>query len=146
MSKAQAKDWITQVEGQLGRPGECVIYGGNTLKELVGDDEFFGSRRLWLCQYGSTPSLPEAWDDYWLWQFTDGNYGPTPHSIDGIGNCDINSYQSTPEQLLAEWASGSAQPTPKPEPEMATVHLNLSTTGMTTVTIAVNGEVVYGEE
>jgi lysozyme len=147
MSKAQAKDWITQVETELGRPGECVIYGGNTLKELVGDDPFFGSRRLWLCQYASDPVLPDAWDDYWLWQFTDGNYGPTPHEIDGIGHCDINSYQGSAQQLIGEWASGSARPPqPGPGPDIASVHLNVQSAGMVEVTVAVNGEVIYGKE
>ena len=115
MSASQAKDWITQVETALGRPGECVIYSGNTAKELIhGNDPFFGSRRLWLAQYSSTPSWQQSWDTYWLWQYTDGQYGPQPHSIDGVGPCDINSYAGTAEQLAAEWATGSAQPVPVP--------------------------------
>src|SRR5215471_5440604 len=122
MSISQAKDWITQVETALGRPNECVVYGGNTIKEAIGDssDDFFAARRLWLCQYGSTPSWPEnTWDSYWLWQFTDGVYGPTPHSIDGVGPCDINSYKGSAIQLAAEWASGKAEPKPTPEPPPA---------------------------
>ena len=117
MSAGQAREWIEKVEAALDRPGECVIYGGNTLKEALDEgDEFFGARRLWLCQYGSTPELPACWDSFWLWQFTDGQYGPSPHSINGIGPCDINSYDSPAEQLLAEWASGSEQP-PQPQPQ-----------------------------
>jgi lysozyme len=146
MSLSQAKQWITMVEDALERPGECVIYGGNTLKEMVpDDDEFFRSRRLWLCQYGSTPVLPEAWNRYWLWQFTDGQVGPSPHSIDGIGPCDINSYKGTPEQLIADWTP-HLKPEPGPEPETASLHLNVVTTGQVLVSIAVNGEFVYGEE
>jgi len=116
MSLSQVKDWITQVETALGRPGECVLYGGNTIKEALGDgeDDFLAARRLWLCQYGSEPVVPPNWPTYWLWQFTDGNYGPTPHSIDGIGPCDINSYQGDPAQLIAEWATGRAVTPPRP--------------------------------
>jgi len=122
MSAADAKDWITQVETALGRPGECVIYSGNTAKELIsGRDEFFGARRLWLAQYGTAPSWQQSWDTYWLWQFTDGVYGPQPHSIDGIGPCDINSYAGSQDQLIAEWASGQAQPQPEPPPPDQTV-------------------------
>jgi lysozyme len=149
MSVSQAKEWITQVENALGRPGECVIYSGNTAKELIhGDDPFFGSRRLWLCQYGSSPSTQESWDTYDYWQFTDGDNGPSPHSVDGIGHCDINSYDGTAEQLIAEWASGSAKPAPAPEPddEMATVHVNIQTVGLVEVTVAVNGEVIYAAD
>lgn len=144
MSLANVKQWISQVEDALQRPGECVIYGGNTIKEALSKpDEFLGSRRLWLCQYGSTPALPPGWDAYWLWQFTDGINGPQPHTVDGIGPCDINSYQGTTDDLLAEWASGSKQPAPGPA-ESATVHLDLQTTGDVEVTIAINGEVIYG--
>jgi lysozyme len=119
MSLSQVKDWITEVENELGRPEECVLYGGNTVKEALGSDPdpFLAKRRLWLCQYGSTPSWPdETWPSYWLWQFTDGVYGPTPHSIDGIGPCDINSYTGEAKQLIAEWASGKATPKPPKPP------------------------------
>jgi len=118
MSTADAKTWITEVENQLGRPGQCVIYSGNTAKEKIsGKDPFFGSRRLWLCQYTSgTPTWQQSWDVYWLWQFTDGQVGPQPHTISGIGPCDINSFDKDgggPE-LRATWATGKAEPSPVP--------------------------------
>jgi len=118
MSMADAQTWITEVEKQLNRPGECVLYSGNTAKEALGNsvNTFFGDRRLWLCQYGSTPTWQKSWDGYWLWQYTDGQYGPTPHSISGIGPCDINSYDGPMSQLVAEWATGSASKPPKPPP------------------------------
>jgi lysozyme len=116
MSVGDVKTWITEVENALRRPGECVLYSGNTAKEALGDtvDEFLGARRLWLCQYGSNPTWQRSWSKYWAWQFTDGEYGPTPHSINGIGHCDINSYDSSAEQLVAEWASGSVPTRPPP--------------------------------
>lgn len=125
MSVNQAEEWITAVENALRRPGECVIYSGNTAKELLqGENEFFGSRRLWLCQYGSSPSWQESWDKPWLWQFTDGVYGPEPHAIDGIGPCDINSYDGDDEQLTAEWATGKAdEPGPAPVPQEGVVNV-----------------------
>jgi len=119
MSAANAQKWIEGVEGFLGRPGECVIYSGNTAKELIsGKNSFFGSRRLWLCQYTTgTPSWQESWDNYWLWQYTDGQYGPSPHSINGVGHCDINSYdQGTHDDLVATWATGKKEPAPPPPP------------------------------
>lgn len=147
MSLSQVKEWVTKVENALHRPGECVLYGGNTIKEALGDrtDPFFASRRLWLCQYASSPVIPECWDDYWLWQFTDGQVGPSPHTIAGIGPCDINSYQGTASELAAEWASGVPQPEPGPEPGMANVYFNISTSGEVAVSIAINNEVVYGD-
>jgi lysozyme len=114
MSLNDVKTWITQVEKQLGREGQCVLYSGNTAKEKLGDnvDTFLGARRLWLSQYGSTPSWQKSWNKFWLWQYTDGRSGPQPHSVDGVGNCDISSYDNTADQLVAEWATGSARPSP----------------------------------
>jgi lysozyme len=111
------KEWIDAVETRLGRPNECVLYGGNTIKEALGDDvdEFLSRRRLWLCQYGNTPEVQVSWDRYWIWQFTDGVYGPSPHSVDGVGPCDVSAYGGDAVQLMLEWASGQEQPEP-PEP------------------------------
>jgi lysozyme len=126
MSVADCKTWITEVERALGREGQCVIYSGNTAKEQLGDkvDTFFGSRRLWLAQYSSTPAWQKSWHGFWLWQFTDGEYGPTPHAIDGVGPCDVNSYNDgTPEQLVAEWATGSEDQPPAPAPDQPVVNV-----------------------
>src|SRR5262245_33416689 len=118
MRLSNVKTWMQEVERQLGRDCQCVLYSGNTAKEALGDsvDTFMGDRRLWLRQYGSTPSWQKSWDEPWLWQFTDGVYGPSPHSIDGVGPCDINSYKGSSNQLMTEWATGKAEPTPTPEP------------------------------
>jgi lysozyme len=115
MSLAMVKDWISEVESQLGREGQCVLYSGNTAKEALGNnvDTFLGDRRLWLCQYGTSPVCQKSWDAYWMWQFTDGVYGPSPHSINGVGPCDINSYDGDVQTFLKEWATGDArQPIP----------------------------------
>jgi len=129
MSLSAVKEWIAEVETQLGREGQCVLYSGNTAKEALGNsiDTFLGSRRLWLCQYGTTPVWQRSWNGYWAWQFTDGIVGPMPHTIPGIGPCDINSYDNGPDQLMAEWATGSAAPVPvPPSPEVASVSILVS--------------------
>lgn len=118
MSLADAQAWIQRVEDNLGRANECVLYSGNRIKETLGDkpSAFWSARRLWIAQYSSSgPDLPAAWASYWLWQFSDGSSGPTPHNAAGCGACDMNAYDSSEAQLKAEWASGKAQPTP-PEP------------------------------
>lgn len=108
MSMEAAEEWIAVVEHELGREGQCVIYSGNTAKERLGStvNKFFGSRRLWLCQYSAVPKWQKSWNKPWLWQYTDGQFGPKPHSIEGIGKCDINSYDGDVGQLTSEWADG----------------------------------------
>jgi GH25 family lysozyme M1 (1,4-beta-N-acetylmuramidase) len=125
MTKDQAQEWIDLVEKRLGRPGECVIYSGNTAKEALGAsaDAFFGARRLWLAQYGSTPVPQASWTVPWLWQYTDGTSGPTPHNV-GTWSGDINSYAGTPSILVSEWASGKAAPAPV-EPDFQTITITI---------------------
>ena len=153
MSADQAKRWITQVENALDRPGQCLIYSGNTAKELIdGNDPFFGSRRLWLAQYSTTPQPQQSWVTYWLWQFTDGQVGPSPHTVDGVGPCDINSYAESSDQLRAEWASGpslaeprvSQQPQPRisPQPQPSgkgLVAVDIAASDGVRVNVSING-------
>ena len=110
MTLDQARDFLTQIDQRLGR--KAVLYGGGLLKDQLGStaDPFFGAHRLWLAQYGPSPSVQASWSTYWLWQYTDSKSGLTPNTVDGIpgdasGNLDCNSYSGTKDQLTAEWAS-----------------------------------------
>jgi len=118
MSVSAAKEWITQVEQRLDRPGEVVIYSGNLAKEeLDASDTFFGARRLWLAQYGSTPKVEPPWSKFFLWQYSDGQTGPEPKGCPGVQDpVDTNSFNGSAEQLRAEWASGEVEPAPTPTP------------------------------
>jgi len=105
-----AREFLQLIEQRLGR--KAVLYSANTIKGALGNsvDPFFGSHRLWLAQYGTTPRVQASWSTYWLWQYTDGTAGPGPRSAPGLpgnhlGNLDCNHYKDSPEQLAAEWAS-----------------------------------------
>lgn len=127
MSSLEAKQWIEGVEGKLGRPNECLIYSGNVAKERLGNTaySFFGARRLWLAQYSMTPTVQVSWTTYWLWQFTDGQVGPTPHSVPGVGPCDISHFAGTKEELWDAWASGTVQPgAPAPVAQTVTITID----------------------
>lgn len=125
MSSAEARAWITIVENALQRPRQCLLYSGNVAKEqLNGKNDFFSQRRLWLAQYSTTPSVQVSWTTFWLWQFTDGQVGPMPHSIPGVGPCDINSYSGMASQLAAEWATGTAV-SPAPQPQELVVNITV---------------------
>lgn len=105
MSVSQAREFLTLLDAKLGR--KAVIYGGNRIKEqLPKADPFFGSHRLWLCQYGPNAALPKSWSKYFLWQFTGDGIGPLPHTVPGFnsGGLDINTYAGTASELAAEWA------------------------------------------
>jgi lysozyme len=115
MSIKQAQEFIDQAEQSLGRQNQAVFYSGNRAKDLLGSkvNAFLGARRLWLAQYGTNPVVQASWDSYWLWQYTDGTSGPSPHTAPGCDpQIDCNSYDGSPEQLAAEWASGAGAPVP----------------------------------
>lgn len=107
MSRAEAITFLKEIEQTLGR--KAVLYSGVTAKEQLAqkNDSFFGSHRLWLCQYGSKPVIQRSWKTYWLWQFTGDGVGPEPHSIPGIKTqgIDINSFNGTDIELIQQWAS-----------------------------------------
>lgn len=147
MSLEQARQWIDQVETQLVRPEETVFYSGNLIKERLGStiDPFWSARRLWLAQYGSDPSVPASWQasGFWLWQYTDGTDGPTPHTVPGCdsGGVDCNSYDGTADQLVSEWASGVPSPTPPAPPPNALVSVTIVAPPGVQVLISASGDV-----
>lgn len=107
MNINQAREFLAKADAKLGR--KLMIYGGNRIKELLPHrDEFFGSHRLWLCQYGPHPRLPTSWTEYWIWQYAADGEGPQPHHVPGIpGNPDVNTSERTIEQLTREWPGES---------------------------------------
>jgi GH25 family lysozyme M1 (1,4-beta-N-acetylmuramidase) len=141
MTAAQAQRWIELVEAKIG-VGRVVIYSGNTAKEALGaaKNEFFGSRRLWLAQYGTIPSVQPSWSKYWLWQYSDGKNGPTPHGCPGVsGLVDTSTYDGPDATLTAEWTGvvpGAVTPPTTAPPATITI----ITSG--DVQVMVNGQLI----
>lgn len=91
---------------------KCIIYSGNLIKETLDDrpDELFGSRRLWLAQYGDHPKWPKAWAAPWLHQFSGDGVNNHGIHVPGVnanqsGKLDMNTYAFSDEQLAAEWSA-----------------------------------------
>lgn len=103
MSLAQAREFVSLVQKKLGR--YPVLYSGVLLKEsLKGKpDDPLSKCPLWLSQYGSKAVLPPGWTNYTLWQYTDGESGPLPDDVPGIGPCDHNQYDGSITQLRTSW-------------------------------------------
>jgi GH25 family lysozyme M1 (1,4-beta-N-acetylmuramidase) len=102
-----AQRFLGEIDAKLNR--KAVIYSGNVAKEQIKvKDPYFGSHRLWLCQYGANWKVQKSWSAPWLWQNNGDSYGPGPHTIPGIkGLVDNNTIvpSMTVEQLIAEWAA-----------------------------------------
>jgi lysozyme len=137
MTAAEAQQFITLLEGQLGALNLAVVYSGNTLKDRLGSavNPFFGARRLWLADWNSTPVCQSSWASPWLWQYGDGVTGPAPLNCPGVADaCDTSSWAGTDDALIAQWAG---TPPPLPPPPPATPVVNITTTGG--VLVIVNG-------
>lgn len=60
--------------------------------------EWFKQFPLWIANYGaSKPLVPEPWDDWTLWQFTDNGNGPE-YGVQS-GNIDLNYFNGNLEQF-----------------------------------------------
>jgi lysozyme len=103
MTAEEARAFVTHIREVTGQwPG---LYGGSLVKELLGTskDPVLGNCWLWLSQYGPTAVVPANWSQWTMWQYTDGAQGPEPHQVAGIGRCDRDKFNGTPEELTAFW-------------------------------------------
>lgn len=107
MSLAEARAFVTEVNQVTGRfPG---FYSGSYIKQLLGSakDPVLAQCWLWLPEYGPTAVVPANWPTWTMWQYTDGNVGPQPHSVNGIGKCDRDKFNGTEDQLRILWQGTS---------------------------------------
>jgi lysozyme len=121
MTLAEAEDFVTYVEAQTGRwPG---LYGGSYVKQILGNntDTALANCWFWLSEYGPEAKLvPSAWPTWTMWQYTDGDVGPDPHAVTGIGNCDRDMFNGEMDGLQKLWgyatpASAATATTPNTE-------------------------------
>ena len=77
------------------------------LREALGTrpDQILANCPLWYSRYRDSPiGIPsQVWPSYTLWQYTDGNDGPDPKTVDGIGRCDRNIFKGSVDDLKKEW-------------------------------------------
>lgn len=103
MTLDEARPFITRGEAATGRvPG---LYSGEYVKGLLGTkiDPVLGHCWFGLSQYGPAPVVPANWKRWTMWQYTDGAAGPEPHTVDGIGRCDRNTFSGDVTELRSFW-------------------------------------------
>lgn len=61
---------------------------------------------FWLAQYGPNAAVPPNWPTWTLWQYTDGNASPQPHTVPGIGACDRDQFNGDLDGLKELWGVG----------------------------------------
>ncbi len=110
MTLAEAEAFVSHIYACTGRyPG---LYSGHTLKEALvaanisqPSQTVLSNCWLWLARYGAAPVVPPPWSQWTLWQYTDGNVGDQPHTVDGVGPCDREQFNGSAEELATFWAA-----------------------------------------
>lgn len=103
MTLQQAEAFVEYVHEQTGRwPG---LYSGSYIKEMPGakDSVILANCWFWLSQYGSKAVVPKPWETWTMWQYTDGAYGPQPHTVEGVGACDRDKFNGAETALKTLW-------------------------------------------
>ena len=107
MTFDQMMEFITILHRETDR--YPMIYGGSLLRETLAkqSDPILAQCPLWYAYYPTKSDhpigVPKPWTDWTLWQYTDGNHGPSPQTVKGIGNCDRDTYNGTAADMLANW-------------------------------------------
>jgi len=105
MTLDQALRFVQMIKNETGR--FPLIYGGSMLREAVStaSNPILANCPLWYSRYRNSPiGIPkQVWPDFTLWQYTDGNDGPDPKIVDGIGRCDRSIFNGSLEDLKAQW-------------------------------------------
>lgn len=75
---------------------EIIIYTGAWFfDKKIENDTRWSEYKLWTASYTAQPIIPQAWTDYYIWQYT--NRG----KLDGInGNVDLNTMQHIEQDNL----------------------------------------------
>jgi len=88
LTPAQVLTWVRAFFAELRElgMGNYVLYSYTPfLNQNLPANHMLGGIPLWLAAYTPQPKLPNGWNGYWMWQYTDGG------TLPGItGNVDLN--------------------------------------------------------
>ncbi|CAH1400024.1 unnamed protein product [Nezara viridula] len=87
MTPDGAEEFVKRIKEKTGRLP--VLYGGRIFLESFNSD-ILNECKLWIASYTSDdePRLPSHRDSWVLWQYTNGQVGGIPRSVEGVGYCD----------------------------------------------------------
>ncbi len=105
MTLAQAEAFVQRIFQQTGRyPG---LYSGQAFinEQISKANATLANCFLWVARYSDQPpQVPKStWKTFTLWQYTDGNIGPEPHVVPGVGNCDRDQFNGEMDALTRLW-------------------------------------------
>ncbi len=96
----QAEYFVNRVQERTNRL-PLICGGAYFLKDFA--TPILTKCPLWKIRWSK---LPKGWNKWVLWQYTNGQMGPKPRSVRGIGPCDRSKFNGTIEELKNFWLSG----------------------------------------
>jgi len=107
ISPDQGEAWVLEFRSRTNTTP--LLYGGGYLRDHGGalGRPGLASCPLWLAEYGSVPHTLPGWQNWTMWQFTDGKLGPFEGSVPGIGRCDQNLFNGDRGAFDAFWTAHS---------------------------------------
>jgi lysozyme len=105
MTVADAETFVLRIKEQTGRyPG---LYSGQAFLEEQfggGTSDTLKNCFLWIARYSSAlPGVTAPFETFTVWQYTDGNAGPQPHEVRGVGSCDRDKFNGDEAGLRKFW-------------------------------------------
>jgi lysozyme len=111
MSLEGARKFVTLTAEMNGGiyPGLCS--GAVAKREIDTLDPVLAKCWYWLQQYNEHPTdIPRAtWQEWTMWQYTDGQNGPAPHEAVGVGPCFRDRYNGNQAGLAKLWGAAGAE-------------------------------------
>ncbi|HEX9746475.1 MAG TPA: glycoside hydrolase family 25 protein [bacterium] len=106
MTLKEAEDFVATIHGETGR--WPVLYSKyDFIRRMIAPDPKSALKNcpLWFSRYGEF-AMPEGlWEDWTLWNYTDGTEGDEPRFVFGIGNCSRSKFNGNVESLKGFWES-----------------------------------------
>jgi GH25 family lysozyme M1 (1,4-beta-N-acetylmuramidase) len=98
---AKVKTWLDIVEQGTGR--RPFIYTGAYFWEDYVQSTAFGGYPLWIAAYGPVcPSVPNGWQNWTMWQYSDGN-GTLDHDVFNGNLQQLEALARPPNQAPRGW-------------------------------------------
>jgi lysozyme len=117
---AYVLDWalafVDRAEALFGT--RLLIYTGGFWRRTLGNPACptLGMRRLWVARYGPPPVLPQPWDRWSIWQFSDGINNAPPEAKTLRCHCDWNRLAEGLDIRDLTVAANPLVPAPPPKP------------------------------
>jgi GH25 family lysozyme M1 (1,4-beta-N-acetylmuramidase) len=105
LTRKQVIEFMTKGEAAFGEMG--IYTGAWCWNPIMGSDNPYSSRRLWVGSYTASPYIPIGWDSWWLWQYTSSGRLPGYGSSLDMNKCT--------DETWAAWV-GFTPPPPIIEP------------------------------